>query len=384
MTMSQFGDADRTSTSRKGLRCSPVRRGSARWWVATTVVGLSAAVVLSACGSSSPTAKASASSSLDNLTNQQLLAKANQEGTLTIYTPNTASKLAKVFAAFNKTYPGIKVHAITLDTPTLVSRVTTEQRGGKYSADLLVEDSIHMSQLISAQAITPYNPPTKPPLPPQLNNLPAGFQSVAFLTTNVIAYNPQALAQHKIATPTSFQDLTGPAWKGNFLMTPNGADLYTALSVTMGQSAALKLIQAMGDNNPRLVASHSQGITQVESGDTLAALSYGAYAASAKKKNPASLDFVNPVPLPSTAYFMTPVKNAPHPAAARIYEDWYLSQAGQNAMISAVGFTSLRSDADNDPAVWDPSKWQPVFAPEEPISVYNERLSQYKAAVKAP
>lgn len=369
------------SSARAGWRQRLVRgRGRLAPALAVAVLGLG----LAACGGGGGDTGGGSSEQLNPLSVQDLYNKAKAEGAVTIYTPLNKDAMADVAKAFNKTYPGIAVKAITLNVDDLVARVNTEQRGGKYVADVITEDGIHTGQLVSIDGLDPYAPKTMPPLPKGLNDVPEGYQSVAFVTTRAVAYNPKTLREKGIEPPTSLEDLTKPEWKGNFSMTPHGADLYTSLIAAMGEDKARDLLVRLGANRPRLVESNSQAITQVQAGEPAAAISYGTYAAPAKAKTPDSLDFLSLNPLLTVPYFQTLAKKAPDPAAARLFINWWGSTEGQNAMIKASGFTSVRDDVQNDPAVWDPSTWRPVFAPMLSMDEYNQKLDEYRKALNVP
>jgi iron(III) transport system substrate-binding protein len=237
-------------------------RGARR--AALALTGLVLPLGLAACGNSDDGGDGAAD--LNSASVQSLYDQAKDEGELTIYTPLNEDAMTQIAAAFNKTYPGIKVNAVTLNVDDLVARMNTEQRGGKYVPDVITEDGIHTSQLISIDALEPYTPQTMPPLPSNVTDVPKGYQSVAFVTTRAVAFNPKTLKAKGIPTPASLEDLTKPVWKGNFSMTPHGADLYTSLIAEMGEDKAKDLLDRLGANKPRLVESNSQAITQVQAG----------------------------------------------------------------------------------------------------------------------
>jgi ABC-type Fe3+ transport system substrate-binding protein len=75
------------------------------------------------------------------------------------------------------------------------------------------------------------------------------------------------------------------------------------------------------------------------------------------------------------------VKNAPHPDAAMLFEDWMVSRAGQQAIITQTNHTSVRSDVTNPSAVWDPAKWRPVWGtPMLKPAAYNLEVQEMNQA----
>ena len=347
-------------------------------------------LALAACGGGgnggSTAAGANAkSSSLDSLSTADLAAKAATEGTLTWYTTFADDDVQPIVAAFNKTYPNVKVKSLRLSADKIPPRVITEQRGKQYTADVISGDSPQLAQLLQAGALQAYTPKDQSALPAGLS-LPQGYEGIVYVVTTVIAYNPAVVKQKGLPVPTSWDDLTKPAWRGQFSIDPGAVNWYDSLVNGMGHDAALNLLKALGANKPVFVESHTQALTQVQAGEPAgAATAYGYKASKLKKKNPTTVEFVNGASLPSSLTLIDVVKNAPHPAAARLFEDWMVSKEGQQAVVDITNHTSIRTDVENDSKVWDPSKWQPAWGePNLPAATYNQELTEMKSALQAP
>jgi iron(III) transport system substrate-binding protein len=313
------------------------------------------------------------------------LAKAaNTEGQVNWYTTFASSDVQPMIAAFNKAYPKIKINALRLSASQLPPKIITEQRGHQYTADVVSGDSPQVAQLIHANALQPFTSPDQTPLPQGLS-LPTGYQTVVYAVTTALAWNPTVVKQKGLPVPTSIQTFTQPAWKGKFSIDPTAVNWYDSLIKTMGHSQALALVQKLGQNNPVLVESHTEALTDVQAGEPAGAVTaYGYKASSLKKKTPAGVEFLNPNPVPSSLNLIDLVASAPHPAAARLFVNWMVSKAGQTAVVDVTNHTSLRSDVTNDPKVWDPSKWSPAWGdPVLPSSSYNSELSELGQALHA-
>jgi len=221
---------------------------------------------------------------------------------------------------------------------------------------------------------------------PQGLSLQAGFQTVVYAVTTVVAWNPTVVKQQGLPVPMGIQTFTNPAWKGKFSIDPSAVNWYDSLIKIMGHQKALALVQKLGDNDPVLVESHTEALTDVQAGEPVGAVTaYGYKASSMEKKTPAEVSFLNPNPLPSSLNLIDVVAHAPHPAAARVFVNWMVSQAGQTAVIDQTNHTSIRSDVTNDPKVWDPAKWTPTWGnPMLPSSTYNSELSELGQALHAP
>jgi len=360
------------------MRARTVRR------ILVPLSALGLAVSVAACGSSS--ASDSTSSAIPSSTSTaDLAANANSEGQLNWYTTFASSDVQPIIAAFNKAYPKIKVNALRLSASQIPPKIITEQRGHQFTADIVSGDSPQIAQLIQANALQPYTSPNETPLPQGLS-LQAGFQTVVYAVTTVVAWNPTVVKQQGLPVPTGIQTFTNPAWKGKFSIDPSAVNWYDSLIKIMGHQKALALVQKLGDNDPVLVESHTEALTDVQAGEPVGAVTaYGYKASSMEKKTPAEVTFLNPNPLPSSLNLIDVVAHAPHPAAARVFVNWMVSQAGQTAVIDQTNHTSIRSDVTNDPKVWDPAKWTPTWGnPMLPSSTYNSELSELGQALHAP
>jgi iron(III) transport system substrate-binding protein len=352
---------------------------------AAAVLALTTAACSSSASGGSGGAPAKASSSLDALAPSALAAEAAKEGTVTWYTTFADDDVQPFVKAFNKQYPKIKVNALRLSADKIPPRVITEQRGGKFNADVVSGDSPQVAQLLQAGALQPYTPKDIAPLPSGLD-LPTGYEGVVYAVTTVVAYNPAVVKQKHLPVPTSWEDLTKPAWKGQFSIDPGAVNWYDSLVQQMGHDKALALIKALGANKPVFVESHTQALTDVQAGEPAgAATAYGYKASSLKKKTPGQLEFSNSNPLPASLTLVDVVKKAPHPAAARVFEDWIVSKAGQQAVVDVTNHTSIRPDVTNDPAVWDVTKWPAAWGkPNLSSADYNKELGELKTALNAP
>lgn len=315
----------------------------------------------------------------------QLLAQAKKEGKLLWYTTFADDDVDDMISAFQKTYPGVKVEALRLSADKLPSRLVTEQRGGKFNADVISADSEPVYQLIKVGTLAPYRVPEIPALPKELQNLPDGYRNVVYINTSAIAYNPQAVKSQHLPVPTQLEDLTKPAWKGKFSIDPKAINWYEGLISAMGHDKALALVKKLGANQPRLVESHTQSLTEVQGGEPAAvANAYGYKAAALKKKTPTRLAFSNPDPLPSAAVLEELAKKAPHPAAAKLFIDWIMSKEGQKQVVSITNHVSLSDLAHDDPSVWNEKKWKPAWStPVIEPDKYDILLQEYQKALHA-
>lgn len=352
------------------IRCS--RR------VCGAAAGAVVVLLLSACGGGA----GSGGQDVSPKSGQELVAAANKEGAVVFYNSFVETQTAAVIAAFNKKYPSIKVNSVVPGSQ-MVPRITTEQRGGKYSVDVISGSSQDFAALYSEGAVTKYDAPDAPSVPGV--SLPSGYRNVVYLKSTVIAWNPTALGRAGLRPPASWEDLTKPEWKGKFSVVANasGLDFYLSLITWLGHDKALDLVKRLGANSPILATSHTQATTAVQAGEPVAtATAYNYLTSQFKKSNPKTMDFVDTDPLLTTINPVVLAKNPPHPNAARVFIDWLMSDDGQNSVVTATGHAAMGATTKNNPTVWNPDKWKPAFAdPAVTADQYNQYTTEYEKAL---
>jgi iron(III) transport system substrate-binding protein len=349
------------------------------------LAALALAGSLAACGSSSSAGSSTSGTKYNKMSLTELEKPANAEGKLTWYTTFSSDDVDPMLKAFNKIYPNIKVDALRLSADQIPPKIITEQKGHQYTADVVSGDSPQIAQLVQAKALDPYTPPDQTGLPAGLS-LPTGYEGVVYVNTTPVAWNPTIVAQKHLPVPTGIETFTQPAWKGQFSIDPSAINWYDSLVKSMGHDKALDLVKRLGDNDPVFVESHTEALTDVQSGEPAgAATIYGYKASDMKADTPKQVDFLNYSPLPSSLNLTDIVAHAPHPAAARLFDDWLVSKEGQQAIVDVTNHASIREDVKNDPTVWDESKWPAAWG--EPMlksADYNTELAEYQQALHAP
>lgn len=360
------------------LHCTEQRSGVSR--VAFLALTLAMGIGLAACGGDNSRAS-SATKIWPAKTMDQLAGAATKEGEVSWYTVFTKENSTPIIAAFHKTYPSIKVTTLRLSANQLSSRILTEQRGGQFSADVVSGNATYLGQLQKANALQGFHIAGLPALPTGLK-LPDGYEGVVYVNTSVLAYNPKAVKTAGLTPPMTWQDLAKPEWKGKFSVDPESVDWYDSLVSSMGHDRALELVKSIAANSPRITANHTQQLTEMQAGETLAALAYGPASAAFKKTDPSRTDFVNPNPLPAVLTLSALAKKPPHPNAAMLFQSWLLSAEGQQVVVDAGGKISIRDDVRNNPTLWAPQTWKPAWAdPSRPPDEYNELTSEFNKAI---
>jgi iron(III) transport system substrate-binding protein len=306
---------------------------------------------------------------------------AKKEGVVTWYATMNTQDMDATANEFMRTHPGIKVEELRLGSAQLPARIATEQRGGKFNADVISGDFVQVNQLIEAGAFDKYVPAdTKTFIKGTVD--PNGYWTDLYQNTTVIAWNPQRLAADHLKPPTSFADFAKPEWKGKFGFDTGAVNFF--LGLLQSDKNGADLAQRIANNAPVKTSGHTQTVTSLETGEFDATPTAYGYMADQEKRDGKAVDFRNPPPLFVTLNPVGLAKNAPHPNAARAFIDWLTSKDGQTFIASqGGGEASSRTDVKNNPAVFDPK--QPFIVISVPNSAqYNDLEGRFRALFGLP
>jgi iron(III) transport system substrate-binding protein len=307
---------------------------------------------------------------------------AKKEGVVVWYATMNTKDLDATVAEFMRLHPGIKVEALRLGSSQLPARVVTEQRGGKYNADVISGDDFQFSQLLGIGALDKY-PQAEASAFLKGTVDPNGYWTNLYQNTTVIAWNPQRLAADHLKPPASNADFAKPEWKGKFGFDTGALNWYMGL-LQHDKTGGADLAGKIANNSPVKTTGHTQTVESLETGEFDATPTVYGYMANAEKTGGKAIDYINPTP---TLVTLTPVglaKNAPHPNAAKVLIDWLTSREGQTYLVNrGGGEVSSRTDVKNNPAIFDASK--PYFFLDQPSAAqYNDLEHQFRSLFGLP
>lgn len=265
----------------------------------------------------------------------KVIAAAKQEGTVTFYTGlpgNPSTK--KVADAFEAKY-GIRVNALEMRATELRERIRAERAGGRPIGDLM-----HSSINQTRQILNEDGNIEKVPLPPNGNrirkDLAANWpdhdvQIPTFLLNYGILANAQATDAPKV-----WADLADPKWKGkiladDFRATGGGNSWFSVTTEKYGRDFHNKLAQ----NTVAFTRDQREAERRVARGE------YSLYLPWLLNYLPSlkGLPIKPVIPQDGVIYLIYTtaiLAKAPHPNAARLLEDFMVSEEGQ-AIYAAEG-----------------------------------------------
>jgi putative spermidine/putrescine transport system substrate-binding protein len=322
------------------------RKTLAAFAVAVTSVAL-AAGCSSGGGSSSSSSSSSGGVDASKATSlaafggmDGLVKAAKAEGELNVITlPANWANYGNIMKAFTAKY-GIKINSANPDGSSQDEINAMEQLKGQSRApDVLDMGTAFAIQADQKGLLTPYKVAT-------WDNIPAGSKASDGTWYDdyggfvAIGYNP---AKVKVA-PTSFKDLLNPMYKKQVAINGNPTQASAAFSAVyaaaLANGGSLDNIQPGIDYFKKLnqvgnFVPVTAGPTTVESNQTPIVIWWDYLLASEISSSVKGFKVVIPSDGHYAAYYDQAInKDAPHPAAARLWEEFLYSTTGQNLWLA--------------------------------------------------
>jgi iron(III) transport system substrate-binding protein len=256
---------------------------------------------------------------------QRLVAGAKREGTVTLYSSATLADQSAILAAFQAKY-GVKVAQWRGSSEDIRNRALTERAGGRFDADVAETAGPDMEAMVREQLLQAVTTPAAAALIPQAR-MPHGGWIATRLSVFVGAYNTDIIKPADV--PKAYEDLRDRKWKGKLGIETDDANWFLSVVGFMGEPKGLRLFHdIVAANGISIRKGHTLLANFVGSGEVPLALTAYSYRVEQMKNvegAPVELLYLPPVvALPTGAGVF---KKAPHPYAALLLLDFYLTDA---------------------------------------------------------
>jgi iron(III) transport system substrate-binding protein len=256
---------------------------------------------------------------------QRLIAGAKREGTVTLYSSATLADQSAILRAFGAKY-GIKVQQWRGSSEDIRNRALTEYAGGRFDVDVAETAGPDMEAMVREQLLQAVVTPAAADLIPQARMPHRGWIATR-LSVFVGAYNTDIIKP--VDAPKGYEDLRDPKWKGKLGIETDDANWFLSVVGFMGEQKGLRLFrEIVATNGMSIRKGHTLLANFVGSGEVPLALTAYSYRVEQMKNvegAPVELLYLPPVvALPTGAGVF---KKAPHPYAALLLLDFYLTDA---------------------------------------------------------
>jgi iron(III) transport system substrate-binding protein len=305
---------------------------------------------------------------------QALIDGAKKEGQVVFYASMEAVSAQRIAAAFEKKYPFIKVDATRIGSERMATRLVAEAQARKVHADVVQQSAFDFYGVFQKGIFDSYFSPERAAFPPEYRD-DKGFWTMPASTLNVLAYNKKMVASADV--PKSFFDLTEPRWKGQLLMDDNESKWMAGMIQYYGEAKIMDLMRKLATQDIQFRVGHSLLQTLLAAGERAVVVVAFANGVNRLKKESAPIEWVSAEPVIGLTFGMAVVKDAPHPNAGRLFNDYMLSREGQE-VIAADGYYVPRTDVASPILKEAPPKTKVIPLPMSMAPRYNEFYQTYR------
>ena len=297
------------------------------------------------------------------------VAKAEQEGALVLYSPDPEEGSAKLLAAFHEEFPKITTNFIRLQTGALYQKLMTERRANVFLVDVLqLTDIGFVLDFQKRNGYMRYVSPELTGYKADYKSTPEGYWTWASFIMAGIAYNPKLVPPDQV--PKSWKDMLNPRWAGVVSTKGSTSGLQHVGWYELKRLYGDDYWKTFAELKPRGFDSYVQQYDRLISGqDAVAHTAQLSGFLLAKAKGAPVQSFVLE-PAVARANGIAIARHAPHPNAAQLFMDWFLSKHGQKIYDTVMLLNSPRDDAEPPPGgkpvsefkLLYPADWQVFLA----------------------
>lgn len=297
------------------------------------------------------------------------VAAAKKEGALVLYSPAAADVLRDVTKAFKDKY-GLDIEVASMKANEIPVKLLAERRAGLFNADIQAGGGVSQmfNDLLPAKVLDPVKPLL---VLPEVVDTKLWYNNEIPWVDNAKMYvgNPILGPEYKLYINTnlvkpgaikSYNDLLDPKWKGQFML--SNAFIYPTAFAQLMQIMGPDYLKKLAQAQPIVVDDEGQGANWLAQGKYSVYLTNRVDAIGQMITVGAPVSKVVPqegVFLAGGAMYQALYNKAPHPNAAKVFLNWWMSKDGATLLSRAVSMQSARLDAPTDflpaDALRDPS-----------------------------
>jgi iron(III) transport system substrate-binding protein len=256
---------------------------------------------------------------------QKLVAKAQQEGAVMIYSSLVPEDLEPMSEAFQKKY-GIKVASWRALPEKTAQRAIIEAKAGRHEFDVLGTNETALEGAYREKILERFHSPAFKDIPPEF------FPTHKYYVPDrvslfVVGYNTKLVKPEQV--PNSYEDLLNPKWKGKFAIEAGDIDWFIAVAKSMGEEQGIRYFRKLAAMHPVIRVNHTLLAEVIGSGEIPLAINVYNQSVERLKKKDIPVEWKPLQPAFGRANGMGLAKDAPHPHAGLLWVDFVLSKEGQ-------------------------------------------------------
>ena len=272
------------------------------------------------------------------------LDQARKEGEVVVYSTITLGAFNELNKAVKDKYPFLNVRHIRLGPAQLLARIMQEHRAGQLPADVIYNNLLHIIYLKDNGVLGKYESTEKKSLMKQALD-PDGIWVGGDIDVLVTGFNTKMISRNQV--PTSYEGFLDERLKGQMAINSNNPYALVGMVSLKGEKQGIDYMKKLAGQNLRPVQGFTHMVNLLAAGEYPIALMSQVTKIEQLKEKGAPVDWASTSPDFSTvgAYAMS--KSAPHPAAARLFIDFVLSEQGQK-VLGRTGKLPMRRGVSTD------------------------------------
>ena len=310
----------------------------------------------------------------------EIVAAANEEGTVTMYSTHSPTNLEALKTAFEAEYPDITLEYVRGTDADILPKIEVENQTGTGVADVhMTTDAGWINRSLDDPDFS------MEVLAPNLDN--PDFQSensviddkffVTSATVFGLGWNTDSVPDG-LSTP---DDVTDPKFAGKVgVQNPNGIATYVDMYQTIDADYGDGFVGRLAEASPRIYASNVAVTQALASGEIWAAPMAGSTVLTEKAKG-APVDFALPDKPFGVPWYTHILGSAPSPNAAQVLSNFLISVAGQEAI--SADFVAALPDVPGASAVEGTTVTAQEFGLADQEGLDPESVAAYQAEWEA-
>jgi iron(III) transport system substrate-binding protein len=278
---------------------------------------------------------------------QAIIKGAKKEGEVVFYGSISTSEATPLLKAFEKKYPFLKTKHQRAGSDTLMEKILIETQAGRYAADVFNLRAFTTSVLVKKGLFAKF-PSRQDKFYPEGFKDPEGYWTSFYMNPATFGYNTRLVSPAD--APKKWADLLQPRWKGQMVMDREESEWYANMLKVMGPEKGRQFMKKLAAQDIVFRTGHTLQAQLVAAGEfKIGVVLYTPRIEQMRSKG-APIDWARADPVIAYHYSLGVASHAPHPNAARLFVDFFLSREGQELLVKVGGRVPVRSDVKPKPA----------------------------------
>jgi ABC-type Fe3+ transport system substrate-binding protein len=247
-----------------------------------------------------------------------------EEGVLNCYCSLAQINAEKIYPAFEKRFPGIRINHVDATSDKLAARAIAEARGGRVIADVLEFGLENINQLQDQKLLLEK-------LPPEAAQYPENMKGPYWIANNLIffvgAWNTNLVKKEE--EPKTLDDFGDPRWKGRLIAEPRDYEILMGLTHKhKSLEKAREVLKRIAANKVEFHKGHSQLAELLVAGQAGACFTCYSHHYPSRIRKGAPLGYMLSEGV-AGIIAVAVMKDAPHPNTSWLFTRWAASEEGQ-------------------------------------------------------